>query len=55
MFSFRRVALAEPSLPYAVIKRPVGAKSRVPMVKQSLGFCTEPSHWPPPDLASVEP
>jgi hypothetical protein len=27
----RRVALAEPSLPYAKIKRPVGAKSRVPV------------------------
>jgi hypothetical protein len=32
LFSFRRVALAEPSLPYAKIKRPVGAKSRLPVV-----------------------
>ena len=30
-FRVRRVALAEPSLPYAKIKRPVGAKSRVPV------------------------
>jgi hypothetical protein len=29
--SVRRVALAEPSLPYARIRRPVGAKSRVPV------------------------
>ena len=27
----RRVALAKPSLPYAKLRRPVGAKSRVPM------------------------
>ncbi len=30
-FRVRRVALAEPSLPYAKVKRPVGAKSRVPV------------------------
>jgi hypothetical protein len=30
-FRLRRVALAEPSLPYAKIKRPVWAKSRVPV------------------------
>jgi hypothetical protein len=29
--SIRRVALAEPSLPYAKLNRPVGAKSRVPV------------------------
>jgi hypothetical protein len=55
LFSFRRVALAEPSLPYAEVKRPVGAKSRVPVARQSLGCCPEPSNWPPPDLVSVEP
>ena len=38
LFLFRRVALAEPRLPYAKISPPVGAKSRVLMVKQSLGL-----------------
>jgi len=32
-YRVRRVALAEPRLPYAKLKRPVGAKSRVQLLR----------------------
>jgi hypothetical protein len=34
-----RVALAKPRLPYAKVSRPVGAKSRVPLVSADLNIC----------------